>query len=188
MDNRDRLAAEALKLFAQNGYEAVGVAQIAAAAQVTKPTLYHYFGSKAGLLAAVLQDEFAALFDRVGPAARYEGDLPLTLYRLARAYFDLALGRPLFYRLQLALWFGPPGSEALAAVRPHGERQVKIIEDCFRAAVKDHGNIRGREPRYAATFLGMINTLIGLGSNGYLELNDELVFNSVHQFMHGIYS
>jgi TetR/AcrR family transcriptional regulator len=188
VDNRDLLAAEALKLFAAKGYEAVGVAQIAAAAGVTKPTLYHYFGSKAGLLQAILADEYDVLLDRVGQAAGYQGDLPLTLYRLARTYFDLALNRPEFYRLQLALWFGPPQSEGLAAVRPSGERQVRIIEDLFRAAVKDHGNIRGRERRYAATFLGMVNTLIGLGQNDYLELDDELVFNAVHQFMHGIYS
>ena len=48
---------EALKLFSNNGYEATGVQEICEQAGVTKPTLYHYFGSKQGLLDAVLLEK-----------------------------------------------------------------------------------------------------------------------------------
>ncbi len=34
-----------------NGYDAMGIQRIVEAARITKPTLYHYFGSKQGLLA-----------------------------------------------------------------------------------------------------------------------------------------
>ena len=40
--------------FYEKGYDAIGVQEIADAAGVTKPTLYHYFGSKYGLLQAVI--------------------------------------------------------------------------------------------------------------------------------------
>ena len=52
----------------------------------------------------------------------------------------------------------------------------------------DHGNMKGRQRAYAATFLGLINTYASLGLNGYAELNQALVNNAVHQFMHGIFS
>ena len=55
-------------------------------------------------------------------------------------------------------------------------------------AAKDHGNMRGRQRAYAATFLGMINTYIGLALNGYADLTDEVLYQAVHQFMHGIFS
>ena len=48
--------------------------------------------------------------------------------------------------------------------------------------------MRGRHKAYAATFLGMINTYIGLWLNGYATLDDQLVYQAVHQFQHGIYS
>lgn len=46
---RDRLLNAALQLFAEKGYEATSVREIALAAEVTKPTLYYYFKSKEGL-------------------------------------------------------------------------------------------------------------------------------------------
>jgi hypothetical protein len=52
----------------------------------------------------------------------------------------------------------------------------------------DHGNMKGRQRAYAATFLGLINTYAALGLNGYAELDQALVNNAIHQFMHGIFS
>ncbi len=188
MDNKDKIKSAALALFADQGYDAVGVQEIVVAAGFTKPTLYHYFGSKLGLLEAILEENFLALLEKVRPAADYKGDLPLTLYRLAGAYVAFAKEHPQFYRLQLALWFAPKGSESFRAVLGWGERQHKMLEDLFVKASRDHGNMKGRHQRYAATFLGMVNTIVGLGLNELAELNQEMVFNAVHQFMHGIYS
>ena len=36
--------------------------------------------------------------------------------------------------------------------------------------------------------MGMINTYIALFLNGHIELTDRLVYQSVHQFMHGIFA
>ncbi len=188
MDTRQRILQEALTLFAAHGYEAVAVQDVVAAAGLSKPSLYHHFGSKLGLLQALLEERHLELLARVRPAAQYQGDLPLTLYRLAGAYLDFARQRPEFYRLQLALWFAPAQSETLRAVRPWHERQQELLEELFRAAARDHGNMKNRHVLYAITFLGMVNTLAGVALNGYLELGDELVFKAVHQFMHGIYS
>ena len=47
--------------FYEKGYDAIGVQEIADAAGVTKPTLYHYFGSKYGLLQAVAMEGYADL-------------------------------------------------------------------------------------------------------------------------------
>ena len=52
-----------------------------AAAGITKPTLYHYFGSKQGLLEALLAEHFERLNRQVREAAFYQGDLPETLRR-----------------------------------------------------------------------------------------------------------
>ena len=46
---RDRLLDAALRLFARKGFESASVREIVKAAEVTRPTLYYYFGSKEGL-------------------------------------------------------------------------------------------------------------------------------------------
>ncbi len=188
MDNRSEILKCALRLFSDRGYDAVGVQEIVLAAGVTKPTLYHYFGNKHGLLTTLLDEHFTEMYRAVTQAATYKGDLPLTLNTVTSAYFIFAKNHPRFYRLQLALWFAPPHSEAFKAVSGLNERQQQLLETLFIRAAEDHGNMRGRHRAYAATFLGMINTYIALSLNGYADLNDELVYKAVHQFMHGIFS
>jgi hypothetical protein len=112
----------------------------------------------------------------------------LTLNRTAAAYFHYANAHKLFYRMQLSAWFAPPDSDVFKALSQFSGRQQQFLEKLFIKAASDHGNMRGRHRAYAATFLGMINTYIGLFLNGYIELNDELTYRAVHQFMHGIFS
>ncbi len=188
MDNRTKIINCALKLFAARGYEAVGVQEIVEAAGITKPTLYHYFGSKQGLLESALKENFEPLYQAAKQAAAYNGDLPLTLNRVVATYFNFARDNAIFYRIQLAMWFAPPNSEPFRLVSRLNNDLYQLLEDLFRQAAREHGNMKGRQRAYATTFLGMINTYIGLALNGYVELNDQLVYQASHQFMHGIFS
>lgn len=188
MDNRSILLARALELWSERGYDAVGVQEIVESAGVTKPTLYHYFGSKRGLLDALIDERSAGLRNSLGRAADYHGDLVATLEAVVRAYFDFAKANAAFYRMQLGFWFSPPRSDEHAAVLDRNLGQHAALERLFEAAAADHGNMRGRHKAYAATFLGTINTYVGLWLNGYATLDDRLVYQTVHQFMHGILS
>lgn len=188
MDNRTLLLNCALELFASRGYDGVGVQEIVECAGVTKPTLYHYFGSKYGLLTELLESFHAPFIERLENACAYRGDLPYTLESIARCFFQFASENPVYYRLQLALYFAPPGSEASRAVAQWNERQHGLIEAVFAQAVVQHGNMRGRQRLFAATFTGLMNTCIGLWLNGYTRLDDELLRSALRQFQHGIYS
>jgi TetR/AcrR family transcriptional regulator len=188
MNNRSLILARALDLWSERGYDAVGVQEIVDAAGITKPTLYHYFGSKRGLLDALIEERSAGLREALTATATYDHNLLMTLEAIVRGYFIYAQQNAEFYRMQLGFWFAPPQSEEYAAVLAGNVGQHTAMERLFEAAAKDHGNMRGRHKAYAATFLGMINTHIGLWLNGYAELDDELVRRAVHQFQHGIYS
>ena len=188
MNTRTVLLEKALGLFASRGYDAVGVQEIVESAGVTKPTLYHYFGNKLGLLKALLRLHYDGLTREMAPAAEYRGDLPATLRRVAAAYFRFSTRDPLFYRMQLSLFFAPHHSDAFGQVASLNEEQFTLIEGIFLQASADHGNMRGRHRLNAASFLGMINNCIGLALNGFLVLTDPLLESVVHQFEHGIYS
>ncbi len=188
MDNRTLILEKALHLFALRGFDAVGVQEVADTAQVAKPTLYHYFGSKHGLLLALLAENFDPFLTLLHQAGDYKGDLPGTLTQLTRAYFDFARANPMFYRLCLSLWFAPKDSEAFQSVLAYNTAQHNLIETVFSKAVVQHGNMHGRARAYATTFLGMVNTYIGMALNQYVTLDSTLVDQAVHQFQHGIYS
>jgi len=187
-DNRSRLLAGALELFAARGYDAVGVQEVADAAGLKKPTLYHYFGSKSGLLQTLMDEYFEELFSGLEGACVYHYDIATTLRAIAGEYFKFAGKQRKFYRLQLSMWFSPPESAAFAAVSAVNNRQQRLLEAFFLRAAEDHGNMRGRHSAYAATFLGMLNTYISISLNGNTILDDNLSQKAVHQFMHGIFS
>ncbi|RMI34872.1 TetR/AcrR family transcriptional regulator [Nocardia stercoris] len=52
-------------LFAEKGYEATSIEEIAARAQVSKPVVYEHFGGKEGLYAVVVDREMSALLDMI---------------------------------------------------------------------------------------------------------------------------
>jgi AcrR family transcriptional regulator len=54
METKRRIVREALKLFLEGGYDRTSLRDIAEAVGVTKPAIYHHFGSKEDLLQAVL--------------------------------------------------------------------------------------------------------------------------------------
>ncbi|MFG1911660.1 TetR family transcriptional regulator [Kribbella sp. NPDC048928] len=64
-ERREQLITIARGLFAQKGYEATSVEEIAHRAEVSKPVVYEHFGGKEGLYAVVVDREVRALLDGV---------------------------------------------------------------------------------------------------------------------------
>ena len=186
--NRELLRDRATLLFSARGYEAVGVNEICEACAVTKPTLYHYFGSKRGLLDAVIAERGGPLVESVREAARYARDVPLGLERIAFAFMRFALADPDFSRLRLAMSFAPPASEAGGAAAAFNGELFGQVEGFFLQASADHGNMKGRHRAYAGTFIGTIDSYVGFWLAGSSALDEATMRGAVRQFMYGIFS
>jgi AcrR family transcriptional regulator len=63
-ERRQQLLDVARTLFAERGFEATSVEEIAARANVSKPVVYEHFGGKEGLYAVVVDREMQQLLDR----------------------------------------------------------------------------------------------------------------------------
>ncbi len=108
--SHDRILLKALALFSDKGYDATSVREICEAAGVTKPTLYHFYGSKEGVYRAIVEgalDRFRADLVR---ALHDQGPLRDRLVQTARAYFDATTNDPDLARFILALVHNPPRS------------------------------------------------------------------------------
>ncbi len=187
-DNRQLIMKEALRLFAGKGYDAVGIQQIVDAVGIQKPTLYHFFGSKRGLLETILQENMQNLLQPLKDCSVYRHDLKLNLTEITALYFQFALENPAVFRLQLSGWFAPGESEAFQVTFPYLQSQHQALESLFLAAAQDHGNMKNRHQAYAASFLGLLNTYAMMILNQHLRLSAAVLQSIVHQFMHGIFS
>ncbi|MGI8879735.1 MAG: TetR family transcriptional regulator [Jatrophihabitans sp.] len=65
---REQLLDVGRSLFAEKGFEATSIEEIAARANVSKPVVYEHFGGKEGLYAVVVDREMSALLNRITSA------------------------------------------------------------------------------------------------------------------------
>lgn len=188
MESRERLLATGLRMFVDRGYDAVGVQQIVSAAGVTKPSLYHHFGSKSGLLEELALRVGERLFAELGDSARYARDLPRNLELLVATLLSFADRWPAEARLLLAAQNGPVESETRRALAEVWARLVAEIEHLFGAAAEDHGNMRGRAGEYTVAFLGTVCAYMVRSLDGNLPGEPSLAHRIMRQFSYGIYT
>jgi AcrR family transcriptional regulator len=62
---REQLIVIGRSLFAERGFDATSIEEVAARAKVSKPVVYEHFGGKEGLYAVVVDREVRRLLDRV---------------------------------------------------------------------------------------------------------------------------
>jgi AcrR family transcriptional regulator len=188
VETPERILTAALRLFAARGYDAVGVQELAEAAETTKPPLYHHFGSKQGVLEALVQVHMEDWLSRLEAAAAYRGDLPMTVFQVARAFFAYATEHPAYHRLHLAMWYAPPESVPHEVIAPFLLRQHQRLEHLFREAARDHGNLRGHQTAYAISLAGILNGYISSLLAARVPLDERVAGEACKQFMHGIYA
>jgi len=86
-ERREQLVDVGRRLFAEKGFEAVTIEEIAAKASVSKPVVYEHFGSKDGLYAVIVDREMNILLAMVSDSLTADNPRAL-LEQAARALFD----------------------------------------------------------------------------------------------------
>jgi TetR/AcrR family transcriptional regulator len=108
--SNDRILKSALELFSKKGYDATSVREICAAARLTKPTLYHFYGSKEGVFRAIVDSALEHFQAEIGRALSTEGALRERLLRMALTYLEAAAREPDLARFLMALIHTVPRS------------------------------------------------------------------------------
>ena len=106
----ERILSTALDLFAVKGYDATAVREICEAAGITKPTLYHFFGSKDGVLQALMTSGFARFRGLVDTALSQPGTFRHRMKLVARSVFESATSKPRFWRFMHGIVWAPPAA------------------------------------------------------------------------------
>jgi AcrR family transcriptional regulator len=109
-NSAERILSTALDLFAVRGYDATSVREICEAAGITKPTLYYFFGSKDGVLQALLKTGFGRFRSMVDVALEQPGSFRDRVKFVARSVFHSASTQPRFWRFMHGIVWAPPGT------------------------------------------------------------------------------
>ncbi|CAM5289173.1 TetR/AcrR family transcriptional regulator OS=Streptomyces tendae OX=1932 GN=GUR47_11370 PE=4 SV=1 [Streptomyces tendae] len=123
-ERRQQLIGVALDLFSRRSPDEVSIDEIASAAGISRPLVYHYFPGKLSLYEAALQrasDDLAARF-----AEPHEGPLGARLLRVMGRYFDFVDGHgPGFSALMRG---GPAVGSSTANALVDSVRQAAYVQ------------------------------------------------------------
>ncbi|MBO5237133.1 MAG: TetR/AcrR family transcriptional regulator [Spirochaetaceae bacterium] len=192
--SKEAILETALKLFMEKGYSATGISEIVEQTGVTKPTLYYFYNSKAGLFQALLNEYYTKLIDSLKVSTKYSPesndyykDVYPVLTATVETYFSFAKENKTFYLLILSMSYAHPDAETTPFLQKYQVEEHNLLVTMFTEMAKKHGNFKGKEKRFAVTFLAIIQSSIGLWHNGNFPLDKNWVAEIVKQFMHGIF-
>ncbi|MBC7961262.1 MAG: TetR/AcrR family transcriptional regulator [Vallitaleaceae bacterium] len=190
MTTKEDMIQKALYLFSKEGYENIGVQSIVDQLGFTKPTLYHHFGSKAGLLRSIL-DQYALPFQKQLEAETvYNQDIILSIEKLVLFYLQYAKRFPIFYSLSKNLHYSPRESESYTIMVPYYTGEVERIKQLFENISKHHTGLIGKSEMLTYTFLGHLDAYITyhLQLDRMDQMTDEEGRKLAKQFLYGVFA
>jgi AcrR family transcriptional regulator len=152
----DRILLSSLQLFSSKGYDATSVREICEAAGITKPTLYHFYGSKEGVYRALVEGALAPFRADVETALASGGLVRARLRGIARAYFERARTQPELVRFIFALVHNPPGTAPATDIPGFYRDVVRMIAEALDAGVMKGEFAPGRTDVRMLAFMGAL--------------------------------
>jgi AcrR family transcriptional regulator len=124
--SRNELLQVAKRLMAERGYTGMSIAQLSAASGLSTSSIYWHFGSKDGVLAAVVEEGLRRFFESRPATDSFEGDAVERLDAMLSASARMLEEEPEYLRLLLLLTLERhDGDEASLAV-VHEMREVSL--------------------------------------------------------------
>jgi AcrR family transcriptional regulator len=160
-ERREQLITIARGLFAQRGYEATSVEEIAARAEVSKPVVYEHFGGKEGLYAVVVDREVRALLDGV-TGALTAGRAHELVEQAALALLDYIENNSDGFRILVR--DSPVGSSSgsfISILSDVATRVEHILAEEFKR--------RGLDPKNAPMYAQMLVGMVALTGQWWLD-------------------
>ena len=152
-ERREQLLDVGLALFAEKGFDATTVEEIAASAKVSKPVVYEHFGGKDGLYAVVVDREVHDLLAAITRSLTPDGPRRVLLERAAMALLDYIETSSDGFRILVR---DSPVSQSTGSFSSLLGDVATQVEQLLVADFTRHGFDRLAAPIYAQMLVGMV--------------------------------
>jgi len=151
-ERREQLIAVGRQVFAERGFEATSIEEIAERAKVSKPVVYEHFGGKEGLHAVIVDRAVQDLMSRL--LESLEADHPREqVARAADAFLRFVETQEDAFRVLIQDAPGGGGGGSLPSVVADVATNVETV---FARQLKTHGYDRSIAPVLARALVGMV--------------------------------
>jgi len=181
-ERREQLIDVARKLFADKGFEAVTIEEIAAKASVSKPVVYEHFGSKDGLYAVIVDREMNLLLGMVSDSLTATEPRAL-LEQAGRALFDYIEERSDGFRVLVR-------DSPVAQNTGNFASLLRDVASQVEARLAQEFDRKGYPSKYAPMYANMLVGMVALTGQWWLDARrpkkDEVVAHVVNLAWNGI--
>jgi AcrR family transcriptional regulator len=149
---REQLIGVARELFADQGYEATSMEEIAEQAKVSKPVVYEHFKSKEGIYAVIIDREVRSLVDRI-KAALSPGHPRRTIVRAVDTFLEYIEEEQAGFRILVRDAPDGSGRGSLPSVL---DEIAQAVEELLAVELKDREFSPKMAPVLSRCLVGMI--------------------------------
>lgn len=137
---RSEILKEAKRAFLSKPYSEVTVEEIAAAADISKATIYLYFRNKAQIYGGVLEEDMQILIDALTNAYDRKRGIHENLLAFSREYIGYFRGHPEYFTT-LSFFFlpgreTPVPPEIAEGIEGRFKAAMDVVETCIRDAIE----------------------------------------------------
>lgn len=172
LETRHAILDAAERVFQEHGVSRTSLAEVAAAAGVTRGAIYWHFKNKADLFDAMIERVFDPLEAKLAEVLAQEAEDPLQMLRDLAVYFiERVAAEPQYLRVLEISWHKCEYVGEMATSRDNhlecGNRYLAINEDAIRLAIQRGYLSASIDPRRAA--VGVMAVVDGLVVNWTLD-------------------
>lgn len=155
-DTKEQLMQTAIDLFASKGFKGTSIRELAKAMDMSISNIYHYFGSKEGLLLAILDRSSTVVLERLSDIS----ELNLNLLERFKAILEVHIRMSEKFKNETKIFFLDEEHLSAQGLEINKRTQRGILDIYLKelAILQEAGYLRSRDLHVAAfNILGVIN-------------------------------
>lgn len=153
---KQKIFLTAAQLFAEKGFKGVSMREISEKSDVTKPTIYYYFGSKEGIYRDLVITGVSRLFLYLEEVKDQKIPVKQKLIIMTKRMFNFALNNPEYIKFFLTLVGSTPADELsiLESCKKEAEEKGKILVAMIQEGMETGEFGASAKPEIAAQIIG----------------------------------
>jgi AcrR family transcriptional regulator len=148
-DTKLQIFLTAARLFAEKGYNGVSMREISEQSNVSKPTIYYYFGSKEGIFRELLETGMKYGVDFSRKIAESEFPAKEKLVKILQNQFKLSCVHPEFSKFFMMVFLTSENIPFAEDFKRHVRAHKKLLVNIFKEGIQSGEFGAGANPELA---------------------------------------
>jgi len=155
-DTKLQIFSTAARLFAEKGYNGVSMREISEQSNVSKPTIYYYFGSKEGIFRELLETGLKIGMDYSKKIAESTIPAKQKLVKIIQNRFRLSYEHPEFSKFFLMIFLNPEDIPFVDDFKKQVRAHKKLLVNIFKEGIASGEFGAGANPELATEIFGAV--------------------------------